>query len=378
MRYSMNSKIVSIAVILSILLFSCVESTLYPNRTSAKKEEAIYYSTAQGIYKVRSDGTGTTLIADGARLHGVVGSTCVAQLHGGGADKTVLLDSDGNVVRTLPLEGKIPQLTPRTLSPTGDKLLYVIIRGSGSAAVGELHSINHDGTNDIVIEQNAVAFDAPVFSPDGKRVAYLQKGSESNPQDRKDNLYVCNVDGTDKKLLLTDARESSMVRTGGVHGELKGGLYWSPDGSRLVCIGYDGNGKHGILIVDASTGASTRVQAEGTAEWGAPAFSPDGSSIVYYNASLDKLVGTTEAVVVGIDGIQKAAIQLIGNTNDIIIDTFEPVPGFGCIFQWSSDGAHIVATELIGRKLHLKVIDVSARAAREIESQLYNPAYWLR
>jgi Tol biopolymer transport system component len=91
------------------------------------------------------------------------------------------------------------------------------------------------------------------YSPDGSRIAYLQ-------DDR--HLTVVNVDGTGKRRITATAFEL--------------GCDWSPDG-RTITTASDGS-----LVAVGLDGTETQIPVPGeTVNSYGPAFSPDGSSIIF-------------------------------------------------------------------------------------------------
>jgi len=135
---------------------------------------------------------------------------------------------------------------------------------------GNIHIINPDGTGETRLTEG----DGPLWSPDGKKLAYLLVSGEVT-----DGLYVINADGTGKTKVVEDLYdEPKMLNTDIV------GYSWSPDGRRIVFARselqwLEGKlGEPGIYVVNAD-GSNTVRLLEGEAS--CPTFSTDGKKIAY-------------------------------------------------------------------------------------------------
>ena len=105
---------------------------------------------------------------------------------------------------------------------------------------------------------------APVWSPDGKRIAFW------SARDRNRNIYVMNVDGSNQQR-LTDHQASDRDPD------------WSPDGETLV-FNSSRNGNGEIYVMDATGGEHSRIFRNLTnhpANDRQPVFSPKGDKIAF-------------------------------------------------------------------------------------------------
>lgn len=147
---------------------------------------------------------------------------------------------------------------------------------------------------------------SPVFSPDGKSLAYLsRRGSENFGQESR-AIVIRALDSDSERELLPKLAHIEQVR-------------WSPDSSALLASGSDNKGRGGIYRVDPLTAALTPVIAES----GAPfrgfdaVWSKDGAGVFYLHG--DELRARTlasgkEAVLLKTTGLHLLARSPDGKT----------------------------------------------------------------
>lgn len=111
-----------------------------------------------------------------------------------------------------------------------------------------------------LVETNAVEAGA-VVSPDGSRLAFISDQSG------------------DRELWITDRNGGQAVQLTHLGSERMGLPDWSPDGTSIVVHGY-ANGQGDIYLVNAATGASSRLVAT-PADEQQPSWSPDGKWIYF-------------------------------------------------------------------------------------------------
>ena len=121
--------------------------------------------------------------------------------------------------------------------------------------------MNADGTGLRPVTSNPGFNIDPVWSPDGRRIAFSRGEMNTGPGD----IYIINVDGTGETRLTTEAGHER-------------GPSWSPDGQFIVYTGVEGTEQ---LKLVRATGGAPRVLAQGGTVNQTPAFSHDGRRIAF-------------------------------------------------------------------------------------------------
>jgi hypothetical protein len=165
-------------------------------------------------------------------------------------------------------------------------------------AIGEIYTMNADGSAQTRITTNS-AFDArPAWSADGKKIAW------ESQQDGPTAVWVMNADGSGQTHLSPHpAMEPA----------------WSLDGR--VVMSMDG----GIFVINADGTGGTQItsQASGPPD-GMPAWSPDGSKIAFM-----RFTGSYDVWVMNADGTGQANLT----PGTPAWDDYQP--------NWSPDGHRI-------------------------------------
>jgi Tol biopolymer transport system component len=163
-------------------------------------------------------------------------------------------------------------------SPDGKKIAFVRTNSANRACISLM---NTDGTGQTFLTQNTVGDDsAPVFSPDGRKIAFVST-REGNAE-----VYTMNTDGTGQINLTQHEKEDSAP-------------VFSPDGSKIAFTSYrddtysvyimnaDGTGQTNLTKSPAlekvflmnADGSNQKPLTSFTSR--TPSFSPDGSKIIF-------------------------------------------------------------------------------------------------
>jgi TolB protein len=132
-----------------------------------------------------------------------------------------------------------------------------------------------DGTHRAPLTAGDTFQGDPAWSPDGTRVAYVQRDADEN-----DYLWLADADGANPRLLVKGASTPA----------------WSPDGTRIA---YWSGSNGGLWVLELATGQNVSLVKGGDdlgmfddhgllssnipshAPWGRPAWSPDGTRVVF-------------------------------------------------------------------------------------------------
>ena len=179
------------------------------------------------------------------------------------------------------------------LSPDGSKLAY-----TQNASGPRLWTSNADGSNPLPLGLN-LRGQYPTWSPSGSRIAFADRG-----------LWLIDPDGSDLVRIVDDS--NGVDRSS-----------WAPNGARIVfgTKARFGGGK-GIYAVNPDGSGMTALSTDPQDSF--PAYSPDGTKIVY-------TVFDTGIAVMNANGT---------NRDTIVV---QPGPG---VASWSPDGQTIVYSAL--------------------------------
>jgi dipeptidyl aminopeptidase/acylaminoacyl peptidase len=138
------------------------------------------------------------------------------------------------------------------------------------------------------ITTNPASDTQPVFSPDGKTLAYLVMSRAGYEADRFDIVFRDWSSANERKVVLRVDDTSRGDRSAGT-------LLWSADGKELFCAS-DHLGQHSIFSVDVTTGKARMVVERGTVA--SPQLVP-GGRLLY---GMHSLLGPLELYTVRQDG----------------------------------------------------------------------------
>ncbi len=195
-----------------------------------------------------------------------------------------------------------------------------------------VYVINADGTGLKNLTPNLVSGYAPVWSPDGKLIAFT--GSTGGlPQ-----IFVMNADGSDQRQLTQDTTPTGA-----------GYPTWSPDGKKIIYISNPDTSASEYYIINND--GSQQQQITNNSDWkGQPSWSPNGD-VIAISAILRKNINSRyspESIyLMNISGT--ILRQLTGLNNSQF--TMDKTP------RWSPDSNQIAFNSLQGSCLGISVMN---------------------
>jgi Tol biopolymer transport system component len=207
-------------------------------------------------------------------------------------------------------------------APDARRIVFASNRGGGWA----IWKMDMDGTNLQQLTSGPADYD-PDWSPDGERIAFERL------QGRDREVFVVDQDGRNLRNVSSARGDDIDPR-------------WAPNGSQIVFTHQLAPTRYGLALVDPDVPGQLRQETNGPADFH-PAFSPDGSTIVFSRREHG-----------AIDVYQK---QLGSATSERMTAgrAREDSPAF------APDGATVVVEVLQNDQLDLFAIDPSGRRPPE-------------
>ena len=196
-----------------------------------------------------------------------------------------LMDLATRTLQQLTHTDELDEYMP-AFSPDGTSIAFVTERTRGGMMLppvqasgsdpksATIYLMDVDGRNQRPLIDIAGAQRAPVFSPDGQKIAFESKAptqeTESQPGSVENNdtleIYVVHIDGTNMKQLT--------------HNDVDDGHpTWAPNGKQIAFTGMVED-IYQIFSVNAGGGTVQQLTFENASHYH-PTFSPDGKRIIY-------------------------------------------------------------------------------------------------
>jgi TolB protein len=268
-------------------------------------------SSAEQITSINPDGSGQADLSgnmafnDGTAVYSADGRTIAFTRSASGPQAIWVMNADGSGKRQLTTPGSSESDMQPAFSPDGKKVVFER-SGSGSELV---FVVNIDGTepHQLLTPPVGSADENATYSPDGTKIAFVR---ETTFNDRG-QLMLVNADGTGTPTVLTNP-PSSM----GDHDP-----NFSPDGTKVtfgrapIEVGGPGPETSDVYVINLDGTSERNLTNETVDESEDPAFSPDGTLIVFarfINGGRNKQLYTMR-----VDGSGKQPItSLVDNQRD--------------------------------------------------------------
>src|SRR6266404_860553 len=238
---------------------------------------------------------------------------------------TLPIHSSGQMIDAA-ISASFTKLTSQSISGVvaNGKIAFVSRGGLGSNS--EIYSMNPDGSDRMRLTSGSSDL-APVWSPDGKQIAFVRTDSSS----QRGEVFIMNADGSNQRS-LTPSGESDHEPA------------WSPDGTQILfvrSIPEDGS-RHNQIHAMNSDGSNQRRLTQSAGVDDSPTWCPDGTKIAF-----SRFVRFASSLVV---------MSADGREERILSEVYSPV-------AWSPDSSNLAFASVEDTRIFVVNVDGSSLTA---------------
>ena len=244
-----------------------------------------------------------------------------------------LIDADGQNLRRLN-QSTLWQTAP-SWAPDGTAIAF-LARDNSKAGV-DLHIVRLSDAALTVVGGNGLEKgpDAPVWSADGKKLAFLGANTEG-----KADVWVVQRDGSGLKNISHQVSKRHKA-----HPAI------SPDGRYVVYVA-DMRGHLALIRTDLLSGESLNLTADTPAAYETPRWSADGRRLVFASSRDDPGLTRMDIFLMNADG------SAVTNLSRHSHEDFNP--------HWAADGQRIIFTSLRSGTAQIFAYDLASQQAMRI------------
>ena len=205
-------------------------------------------------------------------------------------------------------------------SPDGTRLVFIspCVRHLNSYPGANLFLINADGSDLIPLPSAPGGDYDPSWSPDGTQIAFTSLRKEGVP-----GIFIINLNDNSVKSLVEDETRAIYQPS------------WSPKGNEIAYVNSDNR----IWVMDVN-GENRRRLIVGSGDYrlNAPAWSPDGSVVIYNQSVLSDTTGAT--VLMAVPYTETGAMPVEVPNSQLVVDASYSFDGYWLLFTSWFMGNH--------------------------------------
>lgn len=207
-----------------------------------------------------------------------------------------------------------------SLSPDGTKVLFQSVDYSANS---EIYIMNNDGSNLVRLTSNSVYDGYPNFSPDGQRIVFSAWDNDIYPE-----IFTMNQDGSNRTQ-ITSTQGSDWFYA----------PKYNPAGNKIYFI-FSQNGNFNIVMMDLNGSNWINITQPNTYGYIDlyPAFSPDGSQIVFSTSEYSGNGGILDLIIINADGSNWQRITTSANSERFDLPVFHPSDNTKLFFTYTPSG----------------------------------------